>query len=428
MPASRSGGNFRSFGPDIWHSSGSCIWTFVLHHKHAAKQTVTAQRQKRLIQPGTHYLQGAEACAEGAMVAGCRVYAGYPITPATEIMEHFARRLPELGGRTIQMEDEIGSASVLLGASWAGAKAMTATSSPGFSLMQEVISFGIMTETPLVIVDVQRPGPGQGYISTSQEDVMQARWGHHGEGSIIALSPASVQDMFDFTIDAFNLAERWRTPVLVMAEETVAHMRERLVIPPLENIEIVERKRPQDLGIAPRDYRPYGHGQVPPMAIWGQGYDINHVSLVHHDDGRVTGYNAATHLENVKRLRSKIEDNVDAISGMETRFVDDSRHIVICFGSVSRTAVEAVIEARHIHGIAVGFIRLKTLWPFPESKLRKLVTGVETVFVPEMNLGMMKHPVTEALRDRCRRVVSIPSLGSLHTPDQILARIREETR
>ena len=371
-------------------------------------------------------MQGAEACAEGAMIAGCRVYAGYPITPATEIMEHFARRLPSLGGRTIQMEDEIASASVLLGASWAGTKAMTATSSPGFSLMQEVISFGIMTETPLVVVDVQRPGPGQGYITTSQEDVMQARWGHHGEGSIIALSPASVQDMFDMTIKAFNLSEQWRTPVLIMAEETVAHMRERLIIPEADLIEIINRKTPQDEGITPENYLPYGDGPVPPMAIWGQGYDINHVSLVHHEDGRITGYNAETHFENVDRIRRKIEDNVESIAEVESRYLEGSRHFVICYGSVSRTAVEAVIEAREIHDIPIGFIRLRTLWPFPETRLRDLVKEADNIFVPEMNLGMMIHPITESLRDRCRRVVGIPSLGCLHTPDQILARIREE--
>jgi 2-oxoglutarate ferredoxin oxidoreductase subunit alpha len=385
-----------------------------------------SETSQNLIAPGIHYLQGAEACAEGAMLAGCRVYAGYPITPATEIMEHFARRLPSMGGRTIQMEDEIASAGVLLGASWAGAKAMTATSSPGFSLMQEVISFGIMTETPMVVVDVQRPGPGQGYISTSQEDVMQARWGHHGEGAIIALSPASVQDMFAMTIRAFNLSERWRTPVLVMAEETVAHMRERLVIPDLDSIEIIDRKTPQDEGIAPQDYLPYGHGPVPPMAIWGQGYDVNHVSLVHHRDGRITGYNAETHFDNIDRIRRKIEDNVADISEVEARFMEDSRHFVICYGAVSRTAVEAVLEARQVHGIPVGYIRLKTLWPFPEARLRELVRNAEKIFVPEMNLGMMKHPITEALRDRCRMVAAVPSLGCLHTPEQILARIQEE--
>ncbi len=189
--------------------------------------------QNRLIQPGVHYLQGSQACVEGAIIAGCRVYGGYPITPASEVMEHAAKRIPQVGGRFIQMEDEIASACILLGASWGGAKAMTATSSPGFSLMQETISYAIMSETPLVIVDVQRPGPGQGYVTTSQEDVMQARWGHHGEGSIIALAPASVQEMFEFTIEAFNLSEKWRSPVLLMAEETLAHMRERLIVPPL---------------------------------------------------------------------------------------------------------------------------------------------------------------------------------------------------
>jgi 2-oxoglutarate ferredoxin oxidoreductase subunit alpha len=383
-------------------------------------------RSTDTLKPGVYYLQGAQACTEGALMAGCRVYAGYPITPATEIMEHAAHRLPQVGGRFIQMEDEISSASVLLGASWAGAKAMTATSSPGFSLMQEVISFAIMTETPLVIVDVQRPGPGQGYISTSQEDVMQARWGHHGEGSLIALSPASAQDMFDFTIDAFNLAERWRTPVLLMAEETVAHMRERIIVPPADAIPIVNRTRPQDMGIPPQGYLPYGHTLVPPMAIWGEGYNINHVSLVHHADGNVTRYNPTVHLENVDRIHRKIEDKVDAIARLEARELEGCRHVLICYGSVSRTGIEAVLEAREQRGIPIGFIRLKTLWPFPERRLRDLVPEVDTVFVPEMNLGMMVHPVTEALRDRCRRVVPIPSLGSLHSPEAILARIYEE--
>jgi 2-oxoglutarate ferredoxin oxidoreductase subunit alpha len=387
---------------------------------------MSPDRTEHLIPPGVHYLQGAQACAEGAFTAGCRVYAGYPITPATEIMEHAAHRLPQIGGRFIQMEDEISSASALLGASWSGVKAMTATSSPGFSLMQEVISFAIMTETPLVIVDVQRPGPGQGYITTSQEDVMQARWGHHGEGSIIALSPASVQEMFDFTIDAFNLAERWRTPVLLMAEETVAHMRERLVVPPAADIRIVNRVTPQELGIAPESYLPYGHGLVPPMAIWGQGYAINHVSLVHHPDGNVTRYSPKVHFENVDRIRRKIEDNVDEIAGIETRWLEGCRHLMVCYGAVSRTGIEAALEAREQRHIPIGFIRLKTLWPFPERQLRARVPELDTVFVPEMNLGMMKHPVTEALRDRCRRVVSIPSLGSLHSPELILERICEE--
>jgi 2-oxoglutarate ferredoxin oxidoreductase subunit alpha len=303
---------------------------------------------------------------------------------------------------------------------------MTATSSPGFSLMQEVISFAIMSETPLVIVDVQRPGPGQGYINSSQEDVMQARWGHHGEGSIIAISPSSVQEMFEFTIEAFNLAERWRTPVLIMAEETVAHMRERLIVPPLDAIPLVNRIKPQDLGIEPDQYLPYGHAEVPPMADWGEGYNVNHVGLVHHEDGSVTRYSPKVHFENVSRIHCKIEENVDEIARIEAREMEGCCHVLICYGSVARTGIEAVLEARADRHIPVGFIRLKTLWPFPEGQLRDLIRKVDTIFVPEMNLGMMKHPITEALRDRCRQVVSIPSLGNLHSPEMILARICEE--
>jgi 2-oxoglutarate ferredoxin oxidoreductase subunit alpha len=366
--------------------------------------TTSAKKDKRtsppvFITPGRHYLEGSEACVEGALVAGLKVYGGYPITPASEIMEHAARRLPMAGGRFIQMEDEISAACTLIGASWAGGKAMTATSSPGFSLMQEAISFSIMTETPLVIVDVQRPGPGQGYITTSQEDVMQARWGHHGQGPVIALAPSSVQDMFDLTIEAFNLSETWRTPVLIMAEETVAHMRERLIVPELDQIKLVARKKPQDSGIAPQDYQPYGHDLVPPLADFGEGYNINHVSLAHHPDGNVARYNLDMHRANVTRLHEKIEGNADAIARVESRFLDDCEHVLICYGAVARTGVEAVMEAREAHGIKIGFLRLVTLWPFAENVLRKLILKAKTVFVPEMNLGMMSHPITEAFRD-----------------------------
>jgi 2-oxoglutarate ferredoxin oxidoreductase subunit alpha len=382
-------------------------------------------RRTALITPGRHYLEGSEACVEGALVAGLKVYGGYPITPASEIMEHAARRLPMAGGRFIQMEDEISAACTLIGASWAGGKAMTATSSPGFSLMQEAISFSIMTETPLVIVDVQRPGPGQGYITTSQEDVMQARWGHHGQGPVIALAPSSVQDMFDLTIEAFNLSETWRTPVLIMAEETVAHMRERLIVPELDQIKLVPRKKPQDSGIAPQDYQPYGHDLVPPLADFGAGYSINHVSLAHHPDGNVARYNLDMHRANVTRLHEKIEGNADAIARVESRFLDDCEHVLICYGAVARTGVEAVMEAREAHGIKIGFLRLVTLWPFAENVLRKLIKKAGTVFVPEMNLGMMSHPITEAFRDRCDRIVSIPSIGALHSPEALLEKICE---
>jgi 2-oxoglutarate ferredoxin oxidoreductase subunit alpha len=380
----------------------------------------------RILKPGDYYLQGNEACVEGAIMAGSRVYAGYPITPATEVMEAAARRFPQVGGRFIQMEDEISSACVLIGASWAGAKALTATSSPGFSLMQEAISYGIMTETPFVIIDVQRPGPGQGYITAAQEDVMQARWGHHGEGSLIALCPASVQEMFDLTIAAFNYAEEWRTPVIVLADEQVGHMRERLVLPRPEAIRVVNRVKPQECDIPPEEYLPFGGAAVPPMASWGEGYNVNVVGLVHMPDGHVTRYSPRVNQECIERKRRKIEDAVDTIARLDARFVDDMEHLLICYGTPSRTAFEAVLEARAERGVRIGYVRLITLWPFPEGILRRLIRAVDRVFVPEMNLGMMVHPIREALRDKATRFVSIPSLGILHSPDLILSRIYEE--
>ena len=380
-----------------------------------------------LIKPGRYYLEGSEACIEGALVAGLKVYAGYPITPASEIMEHASRRLPQFGGRFIQMEDEISAASTLVGASWAGAKAMTATSSPGFSLMQEVISFSVMTETPLVIVDVQRPGPGQGSITTSQEDVMQARYGHHGEGPLIALSPSSVQDMFELTIEAFNLSENWRSPVLIMTEETVVHMREQLIVPELDAIEIIGRKKPQEMSITPENYLPYGHEIVPPLANFGEGYNINHVSLAHYADGNVGNYSLKAHRENIERLHQKIEGNANEIARVESQFLDDCEHVLICYGSVARTGIEAVKEIRDVYGIKMGFIRLITLWPFPEEKLRNLISTVKTVFVPEMNLGMIKHPITEALRDKCDQVVAMPEIAALHSPEKLVKQILEVT-
>lgn len=381
---------------------------------------------QQLLNPGKYYFHGNRACIEGALMAGCLVYAGYPITPATEAMEAASIRFPQVGGRFIQMEDELGAACVLIGASWGGAKALTVTSGPGFSLMQEAISIAIISETPMVIVDVQRPGPGQGYISSSQEDVMQARWGHHGQGPIIALAPSSVQEMFDLTIEAFNLSEKWRSPVLIMAEETVAHMREPLVIPPQAEIEIIERKKPQDLEIDPENYLPWGHDIVAPMANWGEGYNVNFVGLVHLEDGNVTRYSPQINYHCIEKLHKKIEIDANSISCLETKFLENYDHLMICYGVVSRTSVEAVAEAREERGLKIGYIRLKRLWPFPEEQLRDIVGEVDTIFVPEMNLGMMKHPITEALRDRCKKILSIPSIGILHSPDYILSKVYEE--
>ncbi len=377
-----------------------------------------------VLAPGEYFIQGSEAVMEGALMAGCRCYAGYPITPASEIMEAAARRMPQAGGYFIQMEDELASACSLIGASWSGAKAMTATSSPGFSLMQEAISFAIMTETPFLIVDVQRPGPGQGYITSSQEDVMQARWGHHGEGSLIALAPASVQEMFDLTIESFNYAEKWRVPVIMLADEAVAHMRERIVVPPRDKIRLISRARPQEANISPADYLPLGGSEVPLMAGFGDGYQIDVVSLVHTPDGRVSGYNSQLHLDTVRRIAQKIENNADRIARIETQFLEGARRVVLCYGAPSRSSLEAVMEAREHGHSDVGYIRLVTLWPFPEETLRDLIpAGVKNIIMPEMNLGMMIHPLREALRDRVEKFIPVPSLGTIHTPELILEAI-----
>jgi 2-oxoglutarate ferredoxin oxidoreductase subunit alpha len=362
---------------------------------------------------------------EGAIFAGCRYYAGYPITPASEIMEKAAQRLPQVGGRFIQMEDEISSACSLIGASWAGGKPMTATSGPGFSLMMEAVSFAIMSETPFLIVNVQRPGPGQGYITSSQEDVMQARWGHHGGGSLIALAPSSVQEMFDFTIQAFNYAEEWRVPVILLADETVAHMREKLTVPARDQVKVINRIKPQDLGIPLEKYLPYEpyEGKVPPMPAWGDGYRVNVVGLVHHPDGNVTKYSPEMHLACVSRIYQKIEDHADEIAQIEGLFLEGCRNLVVAYGTPTRSAVEAVQELRGRGKKDLGFLRLKTLWPFPDHKIRSMVGQLENVFFPEMNLGYMIHPLRETLRDRAKNFISIPCLGQLHSPDQIIEKI-----
>ncbi len=374
---------------------------------------------------GDYYAFGSDACIEGAIFAGCRYYAGYPITPASEIMERAAVRLPQVGGRFIQMEDEIASACSLIGASWAGAKALTATSGPGFSLMMEALSFAIMTETPFVVVNVQRPGPGQGYINSSQEDVMQARWGHHGGGALIALAPSSVQEMFRFTVDAFHFAEKWRVPVVLLADETVAHMREKLTVPRPEEVPILNRRKPQDLGISPDAFLPYDlHGGiVPPMPVWGDGYHMNVVGLVHHLDGNVTTYTPEMHQACVSRLHRKIEDHAEEIGRVEGRYLKGCRNLVVAYGTPARSSLEAVEELRSRGRRDLGFLRLITLWPFPEEKIRSLLDPLETVFFPEMNIGYMVHPLRETLRDRASRFLPIPSLGQLHSPDQIMEKI-----
>ena len=371
---------------------------------------------------GTHFMNGDEACAEGALAAGCRFFAGYPITPATEIAERIARRFPELGGMYIQMEDEMASMAAILGASWGGAKTMTSTSGPGFSLMMENLGLGITTETPCVVCNVQRAGPSTGLPTlVGQADVMQARWGSHGDYEIIALAPSSPQEMFDFTIRAFNLAEQFRTPVLIMADEVVGHMNERVIIPPAEEIVLVSRKRPQN---APEEYQPFKpqEDMVAPMACFGDGY-FPHITGLTHDE---TGYpvmTAAAQEQMINRLLRKIRDNLDKIISYDLAFMDDAEVAVVSYGISLRSAKLAVARARE-QGYKAGLIKLNTIWPFPEALIADLSTRVKGFVVPEINMGQMVLEVMRAARGRCL-VESVPHPGgSIIKPARIVSAIR----
>lgn len=374
-------------------------------------------RQKQVL------LQGNEACVKGALVAGCRFYAGYPITPATEIMEIMARELPQVGGVFIQMEDEIASLGAVIGASLAGAKSMTATSGPGFSLMQEHIGFAYMAEVPCVIVDVMRAGPSTGLpTSPSQGDVMQARWGTHGDHPTIALAPSSVYDCFELTIQAFNLSERYRTPVIVLMDEAVAHMREGVVLPAKSEIAIEESPRPT---VPPEWYIPYGDPGtgVPPMSPFGEGYRY-HVTGLYHD---VRGYPTTRKDEVdplIRRLFSKISKDFDCLQWFDSFDTEDALVTVIAYGCVARAALRAVRDARK-KGLKVGLINLKILWPFMRRTVVKILEHSEKVLVPELNVGQISREVKRVNQGRCEVVTLNKVDGTLITPPEILEKLEE---
>jgi len=380
---------------------------------------------------GVWFAMGDIACAEGAIAAGCRFFAGYPITPATEIAERMAYRLPQVGGVYVQMEDEIASIAAVIGASWAGFKAMTATSGPGFSLMQENIGLAAMTETPCVIVNVMRGGPSTGQpTKMGQQDVMQAKWGSHGDYEVIALAPASVQEMFDLTIEAFNYAERYRCPVMVMADETVGHMRERLVIPEPEEIEkrLVERKKAKDR-LSPEEYVPFKadpEDLVPPMAHFGEGYHFYATGLTHDEWGRVRTDSAEAQFELVSRLCDKIRKNRADIVRYEAIGLEDADVVIVAYGIVSRPAKAAVKEARE-EGIRAGLLRPITLWPFPEEQMADVGERAKAVVVAEVNYGQIVREVERFVPRR--KVMFIPKLGErFHTPDELLRAIKNAVR
>ena len=372
---------------------------------------------------GEHFLLGDHAIAEGALAAGCRFFAGYPITPSTETAERMSVRLPEIGGIYLQMEDEIASITAILGAAWGGAKTMTATSGPGFSLMLENLGLGIITETPTVICNVQRGAPSTGLPTlVGQGDMMQARWGSHGHYEIIALTPWTAQECFDLTLRAFNLAERFRTPVLVLADAEVGHLTEKVVIPPAERIAIWERKRPTGPPETFRTYEP-GPDLVPPMPRAGEGYRVFFESLTHDERG-YPAMNAEAHGALVRRLVDKILNYRSLIDDFEERDTDGAEIVVLSYGISARIATRAVHLAR-ARGLAVGLLRLKTAWPFPERRVRELSRRVRGFVVPEVNLGQMVREVERVAVDTCRVRLVPHAGGALHEPEEILDAIVE---
>ncbi|MCD6188871.1 MAG: 2-oxoacid:acceptor oxidoreductase subunit alpha [Thermococcus sp.] len=374
------------------------------------------------------FIQGDEAIARAAILAGCRFYAGYPITPASEIFEAMSLYMPLVDGVSIQMEDEIGSIAAVIGASWAGAKAMTATSGPGFSLMMENLGYAVMTETPLVLVNVQRSGPSTGQPTlAAQGDVMQAIWGTHGDHSLIVLTPATVQEAFDMTIRAFNLAEKYRTPVILLTDAEVGHMRERVYAPNPDELELVYRKLPVNEEEAKY---PFGdvHGDlVPPMPIFGKGYRTYVTGLTHDERGRPKTVEAEVHEKLIKRIVAKIENNKKDIVDYETYELDDAEIVLISFGIVARSAMRAVKELRK-EGIKAGLLKLNVVWPFDFELIEKIAENAERMYVAEMNLGQLYHLVKEGANGKAEVGLISRIGGEVHTPGEIVERIKNDLR
>ena len=374
--------------------------------------------------PRAKLMQGNEACAEGAIAAGCRFFAGYPITPASEIAEQLSVRIPQVDGTFIQMEDEIASMGAIIGASLAGAKSMTATSGPGFSLMQENLGYACIAEVPCVVVNVMRGGPSTGLpTNPSQGDVMQARWGTHGDHPIIVLSASSVLECFTMTVKAFNFSERYRTPVVLLLDEVVAHMREKVILPKPSDVEVVDRVKPS---VPPEWYLPYEDTSfgVPPMGIFGEGYRY-HVTGLAHD---IRGFPTLRQDEIepfLMRLFRKISTHSDDIRLVEHFMTVDAEIVVIAYGCVARSARRAILEARS-QGMKVGMLKLITLWPFPRSYIEHLIKAGKTLLVPEMNMGQVSREV-KRVNEGMTQVLTLNKIdGTIISPKEILAKMKEK--
>ncbi len=369
------------------------------------------------------FLLGDMACVYGGLIAGCSFFGGYPITPASEVAEGMARRLPRVGGTYIQMEDEIGSIAAVIGAAWGGAKSMTATSGPGFSLMMENYGFAAMTETPCVIVNVQRTGPSTGQPTLgAQGDMMQAKWGTHGDFEAIALAPSTVQECMDFTIEAFNLSEKYRNPVCVMTDGEVGHLRERIIIPDEKDLKLIDRVTAT---IDKKKFIPFTNSQtrknckVPDFPTFGTGYRTYVTGLTHNEKGFPATDKQPDHERLVKRITEKITDDIDKITSVEKMNLDDADIAFVTYGASARPA-ESAMELGRKKGIKVGLLRLKIVWPFPVKEIQKLAGKVDKIIVPEMNLGQIVHPITEYACGQCE-VVSAPKIGGeMHLTDELL--------
>jgi len=373
------------------------------------------------IKPLARLMQGNEAIAEGALAAGARFFAGYPITPSTEIAEILAKKLPVVGGKFIQMEDEISSMAAVIGASLAGLKSLTATSGPGFSLKQENLGFAVIAEVPCVVVNIQRCGPSTGIpTATAQGDVMQARWGTHGDHPAIVLSPASVQESFTLTVQAFNLSERFRTPVILLSEEVIGHCRERVFLPDISETNVISRKKPP-AGLA--RYNPYEPDDdgVPPMANFCEGYRYHVTGLTHDESGGpTTDAEKAERL--INRLNDKVMDHLEEIIMTESLMTEDAEIIVIAYGATSRSARSAVKTARE-KGIKAGLFRPITIWPFPVQEVAALCRQAHTIIVPELNLGQYIGEVERVARSETNVIGVNRVTGEMITPDEILKSI-----
>jgi 2-oxoglutarate ferredoxin oxidoreductase subunit alpha len=374
---------------------------------------------KKVLGPKVQFEQGDITCAYGALLAGCTFFGGYPITPATETAEMMSRLLPKVGGVYIQMEDEIGSISSVIGASWAGAKAMTTTSGPGFSLMMENIGYASMTETPCVIVNVQRSGPSTGQPTmAAQGDMLQVQWGPHGDQAIIAFSPNSSQEVLDLTIHCFNMAEKYRVPVFLMTDADVGHMREKIVIP--DDVETINRT---PVTIKEEEYIPFRTGYthkgslVPEFAPFGSGYRTYVTGLTHDERGLPRTDDQEVHTRMVTRIVEKVNRDREKITMYEEKYTDDCDIAVVSYGITSRSALTAVEIARE-KGIKVGYFRMISAWPFPIKQMKELGEKVKKIYVPEMNLGQIVHPIREY---SCAECVSVPKIGGeVHLPTEIL--------